>query len=209
MSHRFIAVLGLVSVAMFALWLEVAGPDRMFGIDSGSVGFALLVATAWGALYLLYRMPRGDLDAAIAPGEWRAWIGSVFIAQLTIYLLLKSHVFSGAPLLGNPAASAVGRNVVLLLIAWIVVSSLMGRRWVGQVQEDERDRRIAGIASGWGTAALIFSIFGLIVTLGLSPAEKLAWAHPVTVAHMLIFALLWGGLVEHLVSAILYWHDRR
>lgn len=208
MTIRSVQVLCLFSAVLLALWLLFAAADRVLGIDSGSAGFSLLVAAAWGGLYVLYRTPRGELESTIAPGEWRAWIGVVFMLQLTLYLLLKSQVFSGDALLGNPAAAAVGRNVGLLFVAWIVVSSVMNHRLKGQVQEDERDRQIAGMSSSWGRYALVFGVAGVAVMLGFSPAEKLAWARPVTLAHLLVFTVLWGSLVEYVVSAILYWRDR-
>jgi len=42
----------------------------------------------------------------------------------------------------------------------------------------------------------------------LSPIEQLTWAKPPMVAHLLIFSLLWAGLVENVVATIQYWRDR-
>jgi len=128
--------------------------------------------------------------------------------MLSGYLLLKSPVFAGASLLQNPHASAVGRNVVLLILAWMVIAQLLRHHWQGQVQEDERDREISRVASRWRSDALSFIIIGFAVTLGLSPIEQLTWAKPPMVAHLLIFSLLWAGLVENVVATIQYWRDR-
>jgi hypothetical protein len=200
---------GLATVAGLALWLLLAGPEDVLGIDVGDLGMALLVTTAWGALYALHRQPRGELDAVISPGEWQAWIGLVFMAQTIGYLLLKSDAFLGPQLPHNPDASAVGRNVGMLLVAWAVIASVMRDRWQGQVQEDERDREIEARASGWGRGALTFCIIGLAVMFGFSPLERLQWATPLMIGNLLVFALLWGCLVEYAAAALMYWRDRR
>ncbi|MGI8560264.1 MAG: hypothetical protein ACR2J7_02255 [Luteimonas sp.] len=191
-----------------ALWLLLAGPKALLGIDTGKLGFAMLETTAWVILYALYRVPRGDLDAAISPGEWRAWIGLVFMAQVIGYLLARFHVFSGPPLLENPAARAVGTHVVMLVVAWSILSRVLAARWAGKVQEDERDREIAVRASGWGRGVLVFCVIGLAVLFAFSGEARLAWATPLVTAHLLVFALLWGALVEYAASAAMYWRDR-
>jgi len=209
MSIRSASILGLMALALFSLWLLLAGKQRVLGIDSGPAGFALMMLTAWGSLYALYRLPRRDFENAVSPGEWRAWIGTVFMAQLTAYMLLTAYSSRGASLIESPYTGAVGRNVAMMFIAWIVVSWIMDQRLAGQVQEDERDREISRIANSWGSTALAFCVVGMAVTLGLSPAEKLEWAKPPMIAHMLIFSLLWGALVQYAVTAIQYWRDRR
>ena len=197
----------LLLVAGLTLWLLLAGPVRLAGVQSGYLGMLLLVAAALAVLYRISRVPRGDAEG-ISPGEWRAWIGLVFMAQLILYVLVKSDVFTGADLLSNPEARAVGRNGVILLIAWILVSAAIRARWKDEIQEDERDREIAAYSGAWGRGALSAVILGVAVMLGISPAEQLAWVTPLTVTNLLIFALLWGSLVEHATSAIRYWRDR-
>ncbi|PKM09970.1 MAG: hypothetical protein CVV15_07345 [Gammaproteobacteria bacterium HGW-Gammaproteobacteria-5] len=208
MVRRSQAFFGLAAVAVLALWLAFAAPEQILGIDTGKTGFALLVIVGWLALYVLHRMPGSASAPMISPGEWRAWIGLLFMAQILGYLLWKSDVLINAPLLHNPHARAVGNHVAMLFIAWLVVSQVMKSRWRGEVQEDERDREIGRIAANWGSGALTLCVIGVMVTLGLSPAERLNWATPMMVAHMLLFALLWATLIEHAVAAIQYWHDR-
>src|SRR3546814_3988408 len=89
------------------------------------------------------------------------------MAVAVAYFLAKIRVFQGAGVPFNPEATAVGRNLVLLLVAWAVLSSVVASRWKGQVQEDERDREIARHASGWWRGALIVFLVGLAVMLGL------------------------------------------
>ena len=95
----------------------------------------------------------------------------------------------------NPAANQVGRNLVLMLVAWTVLSSVMASRWKGLVQEDERDREIEKQANGWGRGALTFCIIGIAVMLAFSPAQKLEWATHFMIANLLVFALMWGCLL--------------
>lgn len=62
-------VFGLAAIALPALWLLLAGPERVLGFDTGKLGMALLVTAAWTSLFALSRLPRGEGEAAIAPGE--------------------------------------------------------------------------------------------------------------------------------------------
>ena len=201
--------LGLALPAGLALWLLLAGPSRVLGFDPGKLGMVLLVATAWISLYAVSRIPRGELEAVVSPGEWRAWVGFGFSLVAILYFLSKVSLFQQGSAWSNPDASAVARNLVMLLIAWTVLSSVMGSRWNGLVQEDERDREIEKQASGWGRGALVFVIIGLAVMLGFSPAAKLQWATHFMIANLLVFALMWGWLCEYAATVAMYWRDRR
>ncbi len=200
---------GLLAIAGLALWLLLAGPSKLLGIDTGNAGMALLIGAAWISLYAIYRLPRGEVEKAVSPGEWKAWVGAAFMAITIAYFLAKAHVFQGPPIPHNPDATAVGRNLVMLLIAWAVLSGVMASRWKGEVEEDERDREIAVQAGGWGRGALVFCIVGIAVMLGFSPPEKLVWATHLMIANLLIFALMWGCLFEYAATAAYYWRDRR
>ena len=201
--------LALVVLAGLALWLLLAGPSKVLGFDPGKLGMVLLVGTAWISLYAVSRLPNGELEAVVSPGEWRAWVGFGFTLVAILYFLSKISVFEYGPAWGNPDASAVARNLVMLLIAWAVLSFVMGSRWKSGVQEDERDRDIEKQASGWGRGALIVVIVGLAVMLGFSPAEKLQWATHFMIANLLVFALMWGWLCEYAATVVYYWRDRR
>lgn len=208
MMTRSWGLAGLLAVAGLSLWLLIANPSAVLGFDGGKVGVALLVTAAWGSLLLLHRVPRSEFEGRAALGEWRAWIGLGFMLVAVAYYLAKVQVFQGAELWRNPDAGAVGRHLVLLLIAWAVLSQVLGSRWRGAVGEDERDREIARHAADWGHGALIFGVIGIAVTLGLSPASRLAWATPAMVSSLLVFALMWGWLCEYAASAVYYWRDR-
>lgn len=198
---------GLVALAGVAFWLLLAGPQQVLGIDPGGFGFGLLVLVAWGAVHGISAAPRGELDDAVSPGEWRAWVGLGFTLVVAAYLLLKADVIAGAT--DARDLGRIGRNIVLLLVTWAVISQVLRWRWKGKVLEDERDRDIEVRAAGWGRCALVFVVIGLAAMFGLSPVERLAWATPIVIAHLLVFALVWGSLVEYAVTAISYWRDRR
>ena len=202
--HRW-AWLGLLVAAGLALWLLLAGPADVLGVDAGKLGMAVLVTTAWLSLYAVSRLPRGQLEAVVSPGEWRAWVGFGFTLVAIVYFLTHVSVFEQ----NSAGASAVARNLVMLLVAWILLTHVMGSRWKGAVQQDERDLEIEKQASAWGRSALVFVVIGLAVMLGFSPADRLQWATHFMVANLLVFALMWGWLCEYAATVLLYWRDRR
>jgi len=208
MMARTWSLAGLLAVAGLALWLLIASPSAVLGFDGGKIGVALLVATAWVSLWRLQRLPRAEFEGRAAPAEWRAWIGLGFMAVAVAYYLAKLQAFQGAEIWRNPEAGAVGRHLVLLLVAWAVLSQLLSSRWQGAVEEDERDREIARRAADWGRGALTLSVIAMAVTLGFSPAARLDWATPAMVSSLLVFALMCGWLFEYAASAVHYWRDR-
>ena len=198
----------LIVVAGCALWLLLAGPQELFGWDTGQFGMVLLVTSAWGLLYVVSRMSGEDLQRSASPAEWKARIGAGFTAVAMVYFFAKLHVLKDATLPHDPDATAIGRNLVLLLIAWLVLSEVLASRWKGAVEEDERDREIAVLAAGWGHRALIFCIVG-IVMLSFTPADRLEWATPLVIGNLLIFALMWGWLCEYIATLAYYRRDRQ
>jgi hypothetical protein len=198
---------GLVVLAFVAFWLLLAGPDEMLGLDLGGFGIGLASLTAWLALHGISVAPKGELDDAVSPGEWRAWIGAGFTVLVAGYLFARRDVIAGAIDLHD--LGRIGRNIVLLLIAWAVVSQVLQWRWKDRVLADERDRDIAVRAAAWGRMATVVAVIGIAATLGLTPAARLAWATPIVVAHLLIFALVVSCLVEYAVTGVSYWQDRR
>ncbi len=200
-------LVALVALAGLAFWLLLAGPDRILGLDSGSTGIALTALVAWLALHGVSVAPRSELENSVSPGEWKAWVGVGFSVMAIAYFLSKAHLFFGATDLRD--VQAVGRNLVLMLIAWSVLGWILENRWKGRVQKDERDREIENDASGWARGALVFVVIGVAVMLGVSPARKLEWATPIAIANLLVFALIWSCFVEYIVTALSYWRDRR
>lgn len=198
----------LIMLAGCALWMLLAGPEQLFGWDAGQLGMVLLIASACGLLYIVSRMPGEALQRSASPAEWKARIGAGFTAIAMVYFFAKMHVFNAAALPHDPDANAVGRNLVMLLIAWLILSEVLASHWKGKVEEDERDREIAALAAGWGHSALIFCIVG-IAMLSFTPADRLEWATPLMIGNLLIFALMWGRLCEYVATLAYYCRDRR
>ena len=198
---------GVVGLAMVAFWMLLAGPEEILGVDLGGFGIGLSTLVAWAAMYGISAAPRGELDDSVSPGEWKAWIGAGFSALVVAYLLTKADVIAGATDMRD--LGRIGRNVVLLVIAWAVVSQVLQWRWKGAVLADERDREIEARAVKWGHTSTCVAVIGIAVTLSLTPASRIAWATPIVIAHMLILALVVSALVEYAVTGVSYWRDRR
>ena len=198
---------GLVGLAIVSFWMVLARPEEILGIDLGGAGIALASLVAWAAIHGISVAPKGELEDAVSPGEWRAWVGFAFSALVLGYLFSKHEVI--ASVTDYRDLGKIGRNVVFLLIAWAVVSQVLEWRWKGKVLADERDRDIEVRAAGWGRWGTVFVVFGIAVMLWFSPAAKLQWATNIVVAHLLIFAVVWGCLMEYAVTALTYWSDRR
>lgn len=196
----------LVALAGLSFWLLLAGPGPLLGFDRGNLGVGLSALVAWTLLYGISAAPRGELDDALSPGEWRAWVGLGFTAMVAAYLLLKADVILGA--VDRRDLGGIGRNIVLLLVAWAVVSRLLGGRWKGKVLADERDREIEGMAAGWARGTLVAAMLVFVVLFGFTPPDRLAWATPIATAHLLLFGLVWHSLVEYAVTVGAYWRDR-
>ncbi len=200
----------ILAVAGVALWLLIGGTGRVFGIEVGTFGAILLVTIAWTSLYAVSALPKnGEFERQVSPGEWRAWIGVGFMAIALVYFLAKLPLFQGEAFGRAYHASAVGRNLVLLLIAWTVLEGLLSQRWKDRVQADERDRQIRMRADRGGHTALVVALVTLAVSLGFAPADRLAWASHFMIANLIVAALMFGWLVEYLIMARQYWQDRR
>lgn len=208
MRSRSAPMVLLLAVAGIAFWLLLAGPSNVLGFDGGNVGVVLLMAILWGSLWLVSTRSEQELSAAASPGEWQAWLGLAFLALATTYFVLKLPLFAVAgTAMDNPDASRVGRNVVMLMIAWAILSSVMSARWKG-VRSDERDRQIAARGEAWARCALVVCIIALAVLLGFTRADRLQWATPLMLANLLILILMVSNLVETAVQAVSYWRDR-
>lgn len=197
--------IGLLAVAAAGLWL-LLGSGRVFGHDIGGVGMALLVGCTWLALYGVSVGPHRDIEDGVSPGEWKAWIGAAFLLASTLYFVSHAEVFR----LGDLAGSRrVATNLVLLLVAWTVLTQAMASRWKARVQQDERDHAIEARGAAWGRHALVAGVIVVAVTLGISPADRLEWATHFVIGNLLVLALMVGWLVECTAIGVMYWRDRR
>jgi uncharacterized membrane protein len=192
------------------LALFFGGEHRDFDFPLGWVGTVLFIAAVWFCVDAVHRIPHSEDEAAVAHGEWQAWIGVAFVGAVIVASLLKADVFlPQVPIGQNPDAGAAGRGIGTLFVAWLVLAYVLKQRWAGKVLEDERDTRIELVASQWGRAATAFCIIGIAVLLGFSDTERLREFSYPFIAQMLMLALLWGLWFDQLVAALQYWRDRR
>lgn len=196
--------IGLLAVAGAGLWL-LLGSGRVFGHDIGGFGMTLLVGCTWVALYAVSSVPRGEFERGVSPGEWKAWIGFGFMLVATLYFVSHAEAFRGGD---HAQAQRVATNLVLLLVAWSVLTRLMASRWKDRVQQDERDLAIETRGAAWGRHTLIGGVIMLAVLLGISPTDRLAWATHFVIGNLLVLVLMLGWLVECAAIAVMYWRDR-
>lgn len=196
-----------VLLAALAAWLQMGAVARVAGVDAGTLGFALAVLLGLAAVHLLMTWPRSGFDEAISPGEWRAWGGLVATVLVMAGVVVESGELLGALRPGD--GERIGRRIVVGLVILAAVGWLVDRRWKQRVQADERDREIGARGAVWGRAALALSVFSLVLLLAASPAERLAWATHHAIAHLLVYAIVLGFVVEYGYAVVRYWRDRR
>jgi len=205
--NRLIACLALAGVG---LALFFSGDYRDIPFPMGWFGTFVFVAAVWFCVDLVNRVPHSDEEAAIAPGEWQAWVGVAFVGAVIVAMLLRMHLFlPEVPIGRNPDAGAAGRSIGMLFVAWVVLAHVLKRRWAGKVLQDERDTRIALVAGQWARTATSVCVVGIAVMLAFSDTGRLRGFSYPYIAQLLVQALLWGLWFEQAAAAILYWRDRR
>ncbi len=203
----------------FVAWLVLAGVGlalfftgeyRDLGLPLGWLGLCLFIAAAWFSVAQLQTIPHSDEEAQVAPGEWQAWVGVAFAGAVIAAIVLKAHLFlPQLPIQRNPEIGAAGKSIGTLFVAWLVLAQVLKQRWAGRVQADERDVRIELVAGQWARYAAAGGVIAIAVLLGFSDTDRLRdFSYPF-IAQMLMLALLAGLWVEQLVTAVLYWRDRR
>jgi len=205
-SRPFLALLPMVALGAWLLWFA---PSKWWGIDTGMAGSVTLSACAWVGAFLVSR--GHDLPGhQVGNGEQQAWLGLLFLAAIYAYVLTRMSVLGNAPdLYSDPNARAVGRNIAIMAIVWIVIAARLRHLRQDEVLEDERDRRIANVAESFGNGALVFCLIAVIVTVGFSPADRLSWLTPVRTAAMLLNVLILRSLLAAVAQVFLYWRDRQ
>lgn len=193
----------LLAPASLALWLILVTPSRWLGIDTSAAGTGLLLLTAWAGLWLSTRIP-ADREASVSPSEVRQWVALVFTGAIAAFLAINAVDIARAENVSD--LKALGRTVAMLVIGWILFSAVLRQRAHAGVQEDERDREVQRQADSGSHAVICLLVVALAVTLGLSPVERLAWATPIVIAHLLIFALVLANLIGCVVAV---WQYRR
>lgn len=203
----------------FVMWLTLAGIGlalfftgeyRDLGLPLGWLGVCLFIAAVWFSVAQLHAIPQSDEEAQVAPGEWQAWVGVAFSGAVIAAIMLKAHLFlPQLPIHRNPEIGAAGKSIGTLFVAWLVLAQVLKQRWAGRVQADERDARIELVAGQWARYAAAGGVIAIAVLLGFSDTDRLRGFSYPFIAQMLMLALLAGLWVEQLVTAVLYWRDRR
>ncbi len=204
-------LIGCLVLAGTGLVLFFNGEYRDLGLPLGWVGALLFVAATWYFVDALHRIPHSDAEARIAPGEWQAWVGLAFATALLVAAMMYGMQLRAEPPATDGVRTVVvgGKNIGILFLAWALLIQALKRRWAGQVLADERDARIESIAGHWGRGATTFCIIGIAVLLAFSDPDRLRDFSYQFIAHLLIFALLWGLWFDQIVASLLYWRDRR
>jgi hypothetical protein len=187
------------------------GPDAAWGrVDLGAVGAALFMLTLGMAIWLFAARGEAVFPEDMSVAERRTWVGLAFIS--IVLLSFARHLWSLSLHDSAPQGpdSLFARHfverLVPLIVAWSVISHLIGRR-SGGIEIDERDLRLrhrADRASDWAFTLIV--VAGIVV-LAWAPPDWLAWwLAPIVLANLLIGLLIARSLFEHLVLAISYRH---
>ena len=191
--------------AVAALW----GPSEpLAGVDFGATGASVFVLALAGAIWL-FATHADDLFAEhMSISERRAWIGLVFVAVILALFLHHIWTLSGRADVPGYLNGFLSKHFIpklfTLLIAWGVISHLVGRRHQG-IEVDERDLRLRHRADRAGDWALTLIVVAGVVVLASVPQARLAWwLAPIVLANLLIGLLIAKSLVEHVALAGAY-----
>jgi hypothetical protein len=191
-----------------AAYLLLFAPNELLGIDTGLVGSALLLLAGWSALYGL-SASRANPESLITFGEKQAWIALITTTAVGAYLLYKLAGLGWEIDLRSRALEKIATNSLAMLVGAAVLARLLRQREAGATLEDERDRAIRQRAASDSHGVLLTLLIGLIVTLGLTPVERLPFSSPIAIAHALIGVLLLSELVRHAAEVWRYRQARQ
>lgn len=193
--------------ALVGLWFVFWEPGPFDESPLYVIGPLLLAAGSVVAAIQLSARPRTGVEEMAAPAEIDAWLALAYTGVVIAWLLSHASAFMVDWM--GPGTKAASIVLLQVVVAYVVISTVLRRRRGKAVQEDERDRAIRCGAARWGRHVLIACIVVLMCVLGMSPAHKLAWANPSTVAFLLFLGLLLGWLLENAATLVYYWRDRR
>lgn len=206
---------GVLALALAGALASLFGPqERWWGLDVGSLGATVFGFTLWTGAALFAAYPERIFPSAWSIAERRAWAGLFFVLVIFIAYLRFMCALGGmeripATLDDLPAERFIW-NLVVLLIAWAVVSATIRGRGEEIIEADERDlrlRRAADRVGDWLLTILIAWCVGLLIG---QPSERLTWwLAPMIAANVLVGILIAKTLVEHVYLVGRYAWDRR
>lgn len=203
----------LVPLAAVAVYVLFIAPD----VDLGWIGSLLMLGGAWTVFYLLWRGPKlqaasgedeGEAPASMSAAERDSWVGLAFSAAILVYFALRASQMVAADGSMAPEASAIGQHIGILVIGWVVLSSILRHSQRDAVNEDERDKAIAQRATAWARMVLVVFVIGVAVTFAFTPQDHLQWAVPMVISNMMMFGLIMSCLIEYAVTALAYLRQR-
>jgi hypothetical protein len=199
----------LLVIGILAAIAALFGPsERWAGIDIGTVGAAVFMLAAGGAIWLFATRADQAFPEDVSIAERRAWVGLIFIAIILASFFRQLWVLSGDAEVPQYLSGLFAHHFVQrlfgLIIAWSVISYLIGRDARG-VETDERDLRLRHRADRAGDWAFTLIVIAGICVLASVPAARLGWwLSPIVLANLLIGLLIAKALVEHVALAIAY-----
>jgi hypothetical protein len=202
----------LLCVAVIGATASLFGPHApQWGVDIGATGTVLFVSALWSGAWLLAKNPDRIFSSAWPIAERRAWVGLLFL--LLIFLSYLRFMWAlglhDAPqsLSELPSRHFIW-NLIVLLIAWAVVSKTIGGD-ASSIDFDERDHRIQRAADRAGDTAFTVITIGCIVLLMAVPAQRLEWwLAPLIAAQVLVGLLIVRTLSEYLYLVVSYLRER-
>ena len=204
-SHRWtVLVIGGLS-AMAALF----GPSEPWGgVDVGATGAASFMLALGAAIWFFAVRAESVFPEHMSVSERRSWVGLILLAVILAAFLREMWALSTQALLPTSIDDLFARRFIerylVIVIAWAVMSHLIGRR-DGGVESDERDLRLQRRADRAGDVALTLIVINAIAVLVLLPRNLLGWwLEPIVLANVLVGLLIAKSLVEHLTLAYLY-----
>ena len=192
MKFQSSSLFWLAAPLSLALWLLLVTPTHWLGFETSALGTGALLLTAWAGLWLSTRIPANE-DSAVSPGEVRQWVALAFTVVIAVFFIFNVDVILRAQNISD--LRGIGRTFAMLVIGWLIFSSLLRQRARAGVQEDERDREVQVRGDQSAHVAICVFTIAIAVTLGLSPPDRLGFATPVVIAHLLIFSLVLANLV--------------
>jgi hypothetical protein len=198
-----------VWVGGLALLAALFGPAEPWGpVDLGATGAAVFMLCVAAMVWLFANGADKIFPADVSLGERRAWVGLLFGAIVLVVYARQLWVLSQGAAVPETIDVLFSHHfiqrLIALLIAWSVLSNLVGRD-AGAIHADERDLRMQGRADRVGNWALTLIVMACVAVLALVPAAQLAWwLSPIVLANVLIGLLIAKALVEYLALTLQY-----
>lgn len=206
-AYRPVVFASGLATALVGFWFVFRPPGLIGEAPWYAIGPLLLAVGTVVATMQLSVRPLAGVEERMAPAEIGAWLLLVYTAAITAWVLAYAHLLMDGWSGSDMRLASI--RLMMVVLSYLVVSTVVRARRGKSVLEDERDRQIKIRAMHWGRGALAACVFGVMFMLAFSPAYKLQWATPPAIATMLLFALVWGWLVDAAAKVAMYWWDRR